>query len=225
MTSNQIRYWELQETKRANRAKERETKRANRVNEALTREYQQGTLDLRGQELAETIRRNLAGESISLQTLGENQRHNLAYEQESARHNMATENLTAKQLNIEQGKLAEMIRSHRATESIAWGNLSETRRHNQTQERISNLQLDVESQYKAAMAEQGFQRLVLDSKHIENERNRLLNDMSSRRENIRHNKESESIAKKANEIKEYELLIRGLETGVRAGGAMAALMG
>lgn len=225
MTSNQIRYWELQETKRANRAKERETRRANKASETLTREYQQGTLDIRGQELAETIRRDLAGESISLQTLGENRRHNIAYEQESARHNLATEGLTARQLSLEQDKLRETIRSHRASESISWSNLAEARRHNQAQEGISQQQLSIDSQYKSAMVEQGRERLVLDAKHTENERQRVINDTIARRETMRHNLEMESIAKETNELKGGELIIRGIESAVRAGGAMAALMG
>lgn len=225
MTSNQIRYWELQETKRANRARERETRRTNKANETLTREYQQGTLDIRGQELEETIRRNLAGESISLQTLGENKRHNIAYESESARHNLASERLSAKQLSLEQDKLSETIRSHRASESISWGNLAEARRHNRAQEGISQQQLQIDSQYKSAMVEQGRDKVELDSQHIENERQRVLNETIARRETMRHNLEQESIAKEANELKGSELIIRGIESAVRAGGALAALRG
>ena len=224
MTNNQIRYWELQESKRANRAKERETRRANRANEELTKAYQQGTLDLRAQELAETVRRNLAGESISLETLGENKRHNIAYEQEAARHNLATENLTSKQLSVEQQKLAETIRSHKASESISLQNLSEVRRHNVAQEGISAQQLDIESQYKKAMADQGLQRLVLDSQHIENERKRIDNEIKSRSETARHNVAQEDIAKEGNKLKSYELIIRGIESAVRTGGALAAIV-
>lgn len=225
MTSNQIRYWELQEMKRANRAKERETRRANRAGERLTRDYQQGTLDLRAQELAETIRRNLAGESINLETLAENKRHNVVYENEIARHNKATEGLTSKQLNIEQGKLAETIRSHKASESISLQNLAETRRHNVAQEGISSRQLDIDSQYKGAMVEQGLQRIELDSQHIENERRRVRNETLARRETARHNAAQEDLSKEANELKSYELIIHGVDSAVKAGGTFAAILG
>ena len=225
MTSNQLRYWELQEAKRANRAKERETRRANRANEALTREFQQGTLDLRSQELAETVRKNMAAETISLETLAETSRHNIAYENESARHNMATEKLTSRQLDIEGNKLTETIRSHKASEAISRLNLSELQRHNKAQEGISARQLEIDSQYRNAMIDQGQQRIVLDSQHIENEKRRLVNDTYTRLETNRHNREQESIAKEANKLRGYELIVRGLETAVRTGGAMAALMG
>lgn len=225
MTSNQLRYWELQEAKRANRAKERETRRANRANERLTRNYQQGTLDLRAQELAETVRRNLAGESISLGTLAESQRHNVAYEHESARHNLATEGLTSRQLNIETEKLSETIRSHKASESISLQNVAEMRRHNIAQEGISARQLDIESQYKGAMIEQGLQRIDLDAQHVENERKRVNNEINARRETARHNAAQEEIADETNRLRGYQLLIDGVGSAARVGSTFAAILG
>ncbi len=69
MTANQISYWQLQETKRANQAKE-----------------------------AETARHNVIQEGISSGTNIETRRSNLAKEQETQRHNVATEGLSQLQM-------------------------------------------------------------------------------------------------------------------------------
>lgn len=224
MTSNQLRYWELQEAKRSNRAKERETRRANRMSEKLTHEYQQGTLELRAQELAETSRSHQANEAINLASVQENVRHNVAYENETRRHNMQSEQLNAKQLDISAATLNENIRSHKANERIAQGNLAEMRRHNVAQEGISQLQVDAETKYKEAMVEQGSQRLVLDSQHIENEKQRIINDTIARRENQRHNREMESIQQEQNRLRGYQIIVGSIESGIKAASAFAMAM-
>lgn len=221
MTSNQLRYWELQEAKRANRARERETRRSNRANEMLTREYQHGTLGLRAQELAETVRSHQATEVVNLANVQESVRHNVAYETELTRHNRETEQLNARQLDISASTLAESIRSHKANESISLANISEMRRHNIAQEGISRGQLELETQYKSAMVDQGLQKIELDKQHVENERQRVLNDTYSRREIYRHNQEMESIQKEQNELHGYEILVRGIESAFRIGSNMA----
>lgn len=57
MTSNQIAYWQLQETKRTNQAREAETHRSNRATEGLTarrdtatRRYQEQQIELGKQQ-------------------------------------------------------------------------------------------------------------------------------------------------------------------------------
>lgn len=224
MTSNQLRYWELQEAKRSNRARERETRRANRMSESLTRAYQQGTLDLRAQELAEAVRSHQANEAVNLASVQENVRHNMVYENETKRHNIQSEQLTSRQLDISSATLNENIRSHKANERIAQGNLAEMRRHNVAQEGISQLQVEAEAKYKQAMVEQGGQRLVLDSKHIENEKQRILNDTIARRENQRHNREVESIQQEQNRLREYQLMVDTVGTGFKAASAFAMAM-
>lgn len=224
MTSNQLRYWELQEARRSNKAKERETRRANRMSENLTRAYQQGTLELRAQELAETSRSHQVNEAISLAGVQENVRHNMVYEKETQRHNVQSEQLTSRQLDISAATLNENIRSHKANERIAQGNLAEMRRHNVTQEGISKLQVDAETKYKQAMVEQGGQRLVLDAQHIENEKQRVLNDTYSRREAYRHDKETEAIQKEQNRLREYQVIVEGVGQGFRAASAFAMAM-
>lgn len=225
MTSNQIRYWELQELKRSNRSRERETRRSNKATERLNRAYQMGTLDLRAQELAETIRRNIASENISLATLMETNRHNVVYESETNRHNLASESLTSRQLDISQHSLDETVRSHKAQERISYANLSELSRHNVAQEHLSSRQLDIESQYKTAMVEQGQQRIELDSKHIENENKRVLNETIARRETMRHNLADEKIRQEQNELRGYEIVLDGLQTAVKVGSALALAVG
>lgn len=80
MTSNQIAYWNMLETRRANLERERnnrdvtsETIRHNKVYEG------------------ETQRHNRNEESIGWSNLQETSRHNLAYEKESHRHNVVGE--------------------------------------------------------------------------------------------------------------------------------------
>lgn len=221
MTSNQIRYWELQESKRANREREQETRRSNRVNERLTRAYQEGTLDLRAKELAETTRAHQATEAINLASQQELARHNVVYEKETARHNLATESLTGVQLDIAKANLSETVRSHKASEAISRANLSELRRHNVAQEGISSQQLQIESQYKQAMVDQGLQRIDLDKQHIENERQRVVNETIARRETARHNKAQEDVWREQNELRGYDLVIRGIESAVKIGSSVA----
>lgn len=98
MTANQIAYWNLQETKRSNLAKESETSRHNLATE--------------GKDLAtlqETSAHNRATESIAAGQLGEQIRHNVSTEtidisrlNETARHNKASEELTAQSNYINQ---------------------------------------------------------------------------------------------------------------------------
>lgn len=224
MTSNQLRYWELQESKRVNRAKERETRRANKASERLTQHYQQGTLDLRAQELYESARSHQVGESINLASMQENARHNLAYEHELQRHNTATEQLSSKQLDISAASLAETIRSHKAGESISWGNLSEMQRHNQAQESIQNFQAQTEAQYKQAMAQQGDMRIMLDADHIQNESKRVANDIKARHETERHNLTQESIQEEQNRLRSYEIAINGVGVGLKLGSSLAMVL-
>lgn len=96
MTNNQIAYWQLLETQRANRTREQETNRSNVAQEGLRR-----------QEIAETGRHNYATEQLSLQDLTE-----------KARSNRANESIKAQSNAIESGKLSETHRTNVANESL-----------------------------------------------------------------------------------------------------------
>lgn len=133
MTKNQIDYWNLVETERANKARENENYRSNRAKEELQRQQNSNTL------------------AIGMGNLGELNRSNLARELENNRSNMTREQiaqyeaaLKALELPVKQqqadasmmqarvalGNLAEVQRSNRANEAIKWSNLDEVIRDN-----------------------------------------------------------------------------------------------
>lgn len=106
VTYNQIAYWNLQETKRSNLAREAETIRSNRVQEAeairsnMAREWETNRSNLaRENETAranrayekETKRHNEVSEALGWKQHEENVRANLAREQENYRSNVARE--------------------------------------------------------------------------------------------------------------------------------------
>lgn len=113
MTKNQIDYWNLQEIKRANLAKETENYRSNKAKEDET---QRSNLAKEG----ETNRANLASEGIAFANLGE-----------QTRSHMAQESLTQSQLNElirhQMVNEAELVRANMAAEA-------ELARHNRSVE-------------------------------------------------------------------------------------------
>lgn len=95
MTANQIAYWQLVETRRANAARESETNRANVAKET---EQQRSNLaneteNIRSHKAAEAenLRSHLATESLTTRDLVERNRHNLVTEAESERSNRTRE--------------------------------------------------------------------------------------------------------------------------------------
>lgn len=136
MTTNQLAYLNLQETIRANQAREGETHRANLASESL-----------RLRDTLESIRHNQKLENISMFNLGETWRSNRARENENQRHNLETESL-------QSSTIAETNRANLANEAIRneankidrWsaignyfinsGKVNEEIRHNQQMEDI-----------------------------------------------------------------------------------------
>lgn len=101
MTTNQLRYAELLETRR---------------NHLVT--------EAQGQQAAdETARSHMANERYNYAYLGETTRHNVATETENNRHNVSTE-------QISRDSLQETTRHNMATENLGWAQLAETRRYN-----------------------------------------------------------------------------------------------
>lgn len=115
MTSNQIDYWELQESKRSNRANEKETNRHNTTTEKETNRHNVATESIDLSKLAETTRHNKATEGI------QSRQNDISLLQlsETSRHNLATEGLTGRDLNIQAGALAESIRHNKASEEAS----------------------------------------------------------------------------------------------------------
>lgn len=121
MTKNQIDYWSLQETKRANAAREALTKQSNEevVRHNLAGEYETNRTNTQNElirskanqlgyaQLAETERANRAREQ-----------QNLLQITETGRSNRAKESLASEQNQINKANVAESARSHRASEDI-----------------------------------------------------------------------------------------------------------
>nr|AVX53344.1 putative ORF1 [Marmot picobirnavirus] len=151
MTRNQIAYQELQETRRANAAREAETMRRNSADIA----HQQSSLseaarhNVAGERqasatLSESVRHNIADERLRSGTLAETTLHNRNVERETVRANVATEKQRLQQL-------AEDKRAHRAAEAnVAYSNATqrmhninsetETERSNRANEAIRDFQ-------------------------------------------------------------------------------------
>lgn len=136
MTANQIAYWNLQETKRTNRAREvlqadqqAETHRSNVSNEEIKRTSNA----INQQNVDETKRANVARETETARSNRaqeyETHRSNIARELETQRSNLANEALKS-QTN------QETERSNRANEQIKSQSNRETVRHNVQTEHI-----------------------------------------------------------------------------------------
>lgn len=149
----------LNETRRANLAKEQENYRSNRARELLTGQQNAETKRANLARESETFRHNTVGEKLDLSKLEESRRHNImqesqqdyanytnrynaleversnkAKEAESQRANLAREAET-KRSNLANER--ELARSHRANESLqsssiglGYANLTEAQRHN-----------------------------------------------------------------------------------------------
>lgn len=142
MTSNQIKFWELRERERSNRANETETARSNRAREALTSfsnteqlRHNMQTESQAASDLLERSRSNRVNEDLQRQqvsnallTLHENVRHNQA--QEVIGRSQATGTLLRGRASVTsaQNAAVDAITRQRAQ--------AEDARHNQAQEAI-----------------------------------------------------------------------------------------
>lgn len=138
MTTNQIEYGKLVETRRSNQVREIETERHNRATEQLS--FDQLAEQIRSNkakekinwaELSEKNRSNLVNEAIQTARLDEEKRSNLAREAETIRSNMAKETETHRS-NLANEK--EKVRSNMASESISRASLQEQIRSNMVRE-------------------------------------------------------------------------------------------
>lgn len=133
MTANQIAYWQLVETRRANAAREVETNRANvakeneqhRSNVASEAEAVRSHLAAE----AENIRSHQATESLTTRDLIERNRHNLvteveaersnrAREEETLRANLAGETLKQQANLLQKASIAETASHNRELEAL-----------------------------------------------------------------------------------------------------------
>lgn len=189
MTANQIAYWNLQETKSANR----EVARRNAATEAETNRHNVATEGIDISKLQETVRHNTQQEGQQQRELAESVRRNVMSEVqrgqeliESARTHRANEAETRRS-NVAQE--TESRRAHKASESEAKrSNIArekETTRHNQSAEAVASGELTVK---KSQAAEQARHNVQTE-----------LQAMRQLAEEVRHSKATESQAKR-NEI-------------------------
>lgn len=102
MTTNQLAYWTLQETKRSNLARETETNRHNVASLAETSRH-----NITGE--SETKRHNVASENLGMQQFNETARHNLAQEQLSAQNIQSQRDIAA--LRVQADKDIQSMRA------------------------------------------------------------------------------------------------------------------
>nr|AVX53544.1 putative ORF1 [Marmot picobirnavirus] len=124
MTSNQIAYWTLQETKRSNKQREREDKRSHRANEAIS-----------SGNLAEQIRSHKAEEQIDISKLSE-----------TARHNQAQEGISSTDLNIKAAAQQETERSNKQQELYQSLNLNEKKYADDIQKAYNDAMVKIKQQ-------------------------------------------------------------------------------
>lgn len=104
MTEIQLKYWDLQERKRANRVDEVERNRHNVATETIS----QGDLD-------EKVRHNMAGEMLTATQIQEQTRHNQATEGiDLAKHYETVRSNKAKEAETKRSNLAKEAETHRA---------------------------------------------------------------------------------------------------------------
>lgn len=146
MTNNQIQYWNLQESKRSNRAVESETQRTNMAKEAETHRSNLEREALARQQLLTDIRNTVKQRQYNYAVLSETNRSNVAREKETNRSNQVQERLKSEyqmqQRDYNNSNLLNVRRNtaiadyNAQTQRLA---LNEQIRHAQASEQISLL--------------------------------------------------------------------------------------
>lgn len=206
MTQNQIRYWTLEEQKRANRANEAETHRSNVVREVETNRHNVVTE-------TETERHNRATELLSLTQVNEQQRHNMVTELQADRQQAEVE-----RSNLEKESNARnQIALGYANVGLGYANLAETQRHNTATEQRDLLSLAETQRYNTLRANIDSERndeTLRANKAAEDQR-RLEwitsygQKQSQQGEQQRHNVAVETETNRSNQVQEFW---KGLET-------------
>lgn len=191
MTSNQIAYWTLEETKRANLAKERENNRTNLANEEIRRQTNQINQSIGYGNLSETRRANLAKETElnRHQVRTENQKDvdqaiesaKTAILQQNADTNSYNALINERNAATNAGMLAESQRTNYANEQIKQGNLEELSRHNLQDENIRRF---VNATGYATNANQAQASLTNASVNQQNADTRFAEYQETRRKNL-----------------------------------------
>lgn len=184
MTQNQIAYWSLEETKRANKVDEGERHRHNVASESEINRHNVATE-------YETNRHNVATELLTSQSNSENVRHNQAQEsiatfnaEENARANQEREaiqrsNIDLGYANVGLGysQLAESSRHSMATEKQQLLELNETKEYHDETYQHWNAQ-DTNDFLKAGTSrQQSSSNTRLNESEIQYKKNRTISDL------------------------------------------------
>lgn len=206
MTRNQIEYWRLSETRRANRAIEQHNRNVLAYNYAVLEETKRSNLARE----AETSRSNRARETqnrldsdrnlmFQLRQMNENERANRAKEKissnqldETIRSNKANELIRANQASAQlmnamtqSRSQAETERSNRERESLGIGQLAETKRSNIANEGIKMFsQREVARSNQANEAIKRRQNQIATGQFYELQRHNVVTEEETRRSNI-----------------------------------------
>lgn len=243
MTRNQIAYWELQETKRTNRAKEAETHRSNTAQEKetnrsnLAREAETNRANLaREKQAAIDSNRNyqlgLANLAEVIRNNTENQRLRSKELDEQVRHSKVAEAQNATQLLINQydsqtrrlGHL-ETVRSNLAREGQNYLSYRETQLNNQRQFMLGKAQL-VETR-RANQAREQYNFSSLEETKRSNVRNESLKSYAnytsriSALETKRHNAATEKESERHNRTTE---VISGIDVGSKMANSILSTL-
>lgn len=204
MTQNQIAYWNLKETERANRAREKENYRANVANEKIRSRSNDITYQLGDRNATETVRANLAKEL-------ENNRTNMSNEDIRRANNaiQLLENMVHQydaetkrgQLAYSYANLAEIARSNRANEGLRGSELLEANRANLARE---------QENYRSNLAKENATRFANAASAGTNITSNTLADLRNQ-ETQRHNVAVESETKRSNLVNQQFEAAKQLE--------------
>lgn len=194
MTQNQLSYWNLKETERANRARERETNRANLAKEGLSER------EIAAKERANEINFNLGDRNVL-----ELQRANLAKEKENNRSNLSNEEIKRIDNAIKLIDAITATRNAAVNETnattrqgelaLGYNNLSELRRHSLINEAISSR--DLQERTRSNKAQEDLKRFSQATTAATNITSGNLRDLELS-ESQRHNLVQEQEVKRNN---------------------------
>lgn len=188
LTHDQLAYWQLQETKRANnetarsnKARETETNRANLAHEAETKRHNIMSEILTSRQIAETTRHNFTSEIIALNQQNEVQRANRANEALK----LAQVNLGYSQVGLGYAQLHETQRSNITRETQNLMSLNETIRSNMARENNTRF-LNIASTTETHRANIASEALKAEANRVSliNAQTSIQNMLENRRSNL-----------------------------------------
>lgn len=191
MTTNQLEFWKLEETKRANRAKEAELNRHQTKDESIRMDTNRITENLGQLNYSEQARANKAKEQ-------ELNRSNLAQERINAEKNA----ISLAELPIKEAQASASNLASQASMSNAitrQNELLETQRLNDMTQSIKQQQL--EEQTRSNRANEGINRFgkvtdyAVASKNASTNQANAGTNLADMEERARHNRETEKVSK------------------------------